>query len=250
MKEGSELTPNFWRAPTDNDMGASLQRRFAVWNNPEIKLVKLDKTIENGQAVVKAEYDIKAVTGKLFLTYKISNTGSILVTQQLVASKDAKVAEMFRFGMRLQMPYNFDISDYYGRGPIENYADRNHVTDLGLYKQTADEQFYPYIRPQETGNKTDIRWWKQVNTAGRGLLIRSEAPLSMSALHYTMESLDDGWDKDQRHSPEVPKSDATNLCIDQVQMGLGCVNSWGAWPRPEYRLPYKDYSFSFLLSPR
>jgi len=250
LMPGTEMTPNFWRAPTDNDMGASLQRKFAVWNNPEIKLVKLDKTIENGQAVVKAEYDIKAVSGKLFLTYKISNTGSILVTQQLVASKDAKVSEMFRFGMRLQMPYNFDLSDYYGRGPIENYVDRNHVTDLGLYKQTADEQFYPYIRPQETGNKTDIRWWKQVNTAGRGLMIRSEAPLSMSALHYTMESLDDGWDKDQRHSPEVPKSDATNLCIDQAQMGLGCVNSWGAWPRIEYRLPYKDYSFSFLLSPR
>jgi len=250
MKEGSELTPNFWRAPTDNDMGASLQRKFAVWNNPEIKLVKLDKAIENGQAVIKAEYDIKAVSGKLYLTYTISNTGSILVNQKLVASKDAKVAEMFRFGMRMQMPYNFDISDYYGRGPIENYIDRNHVTDLGLYKQTADEQFYPYIRPQETGNKTDIRWWKQVNIGGRGLMIRSEGPLSMSALHYTMESLDDGWDKHQRHSPEVPKSDALNLCIDQYQMGLGCINSWGAWPRPEYRLPYRDYSFTFLLSPR
>lgn len=250
MMPGTEMTPNFWRAPTDNDMGANLQRKFAVWNNPEIKLTKLDKTVENGQVVVKTEYEMKAVSGKLYLTYTISNTGSILVNQKLVASKDAKGAEMFRFGMRLQMPYSFDISDYYGRGPLENYADRNHVTDLGLYKQTADEQFYSYIRPQETGNKTDIRWWKQVNMAGRGLMIRSEAPLSMSALHYTMESLDEGWDKDQRHSPEIPKSDATNLCIDQVQMGLGCVNSWGAWPRLEYRLPYKDYSFSFLLLPR
>ncbi|MCX6307590.1 MAG: DUF4981 domain-containing protein, partial [Bacteroidia bacterium] len=250
MMPGTEMTPNFWRAPTDNDMGASLHRKFAVWNNPEIKLVKLDKTIDNGQVVVKAEYDMKAVSAKLFLTYRISNTGSILVNQQLVASKEAKVAEMFRFGMRLQMPYSFDISDYYGRGPIENYVDRNHVTDLGHYKQTADEQFYSYIRPQENGNKTDIRWWNQVNRAGRGLMIRSEAPLSMSALHYTMESLDDGWDKDQRHSTEIPQSDATNLCIDQAQMGLGCVNSWGAWPRPEYRLTYKDYSFSFLLLPK
>jgi len=249
MMPGTQMTPNFWRAPTDNDMGASLHRQFAVWNNPELQLVKLDKTIENGQVVVKAEYDMKAVSAKLFLTYQISNTGSMLVNQQLVASKDAKVSDMFRFGMRLQMPYSFDISDYYGRGPVENYVDRNHVTDLGLYKQTADEQFYSYIRPQETGNKTDIRWWKQVNRAGRGLMIHSEAPLSMSALHYSMESLDDGWDKDQRHSPEVPKSDATNVCIDQAQMGLGCVNSWGAWPRPEYRLPYKDYSFNFLLVP-
>jgi len=243
------MTPNFWRAPTDNDFGATLQRKLAVWNNPEMKLTKLENAIENGQVVVKAEYDINAVTGKLFLTYTINNTGSILVNQKLLAAKDAKVAEMFRFGMRLQMPYHFDCSNYYGRGPLENYVDRNHVTDLGLYQQTADEQFYPYIRPQETGNKTDIRWWKQVNAAGQGLLIRSDAPLSMSALHYTMESLDDGWQKDQRHSPEVPKSDATNVCIDQAQMGLGCVNSWGATPRPEYRLPYKDYSFSFLLLP-
>lgn len=250
MVEGSELKPNFWRAPTDNDMGAELHRKFKVWNNPEIKLVKLDKAVENSQVVVKAEYDIQAVSAKLYLTYTISNTGAILVNQKLVASKDAKVADMFRFGMRLQMPYNFDLSDYYGRGPIENYVDRNHVTDLGLYKQTADEQFYSYIRPQENGNKTDIRWWKQVNKGGRGLMIRSDAPLSMSALHYSMESLDDGWDKDQRHSPEIPKADATHLCIDQAQMGLGCVNSWGAWPRPEYRLTYKDYSFSFLLLPR
>jgi beta-galactosidase len=250
MVEGSELTPNFWRAPTDNDMGADLHRKFVVWRNPEIRLLKLDKGVENNQVVVKAEYDMKAVSAKLYLTYTISNTGAILVNEKLVASPDAKVAEMFRFGMRLQMPYNFDISDYYGRGPIENYVDRNHVTDLGLYRQTSDEQFYSYIRPQENGNKTDVRWWKQVNKGDRGLMIRSDAPLSMSALHYTMESLDDGWDKDQRHSPEVPKSDATNLCIDQAQMGLGCVNSWGAWPRPEYRLPYKDRSFSFLLMPR
>lgn len=250
LMEGSEMTPNFWRAPTDNDMGAELHRKFKVWNNPEIKLNKLDKAVENGQVVVKAEYEIKAVSAKLYLTYTINNTGSILVNQKMVATKDAKVSDMFRFGMRLQMPYNFEISEFYGRGPVENYSDRNDVTELGQYKLSVDEQFHPYIRPQETGNKTDIRWWKQVNKGGRGLMIRSEAPLSMSALHYTMESLDDGWDKDQRHSPEVPKSDATNVCIDQAQMGLGCVNSWGAWPRPEYRLTYKDYSFSFLLSPR
>ncbi|HET9571525.1 MAG TPA: glycoside hydrolase family 2 TIM barrel-domain containing protein [Bacteroidales bacterium] len=250
MMQGSEMTPNFWRAPTDNDMGAKLQIKYAVWNHPEIKLNQLDRTVENGQVVVKASYDIKAVGGKLYLTYTINNVGSILVNQKLIASKEVQASEMFRFGMRLQMPYNFDISDYYGRGPIENYIDRNHVTELGLYKQMADEQFYAYIRPQETGNKTDIRWWKQVNKAGNGLMIQSDAPLSMSALHYTMESLDDGLEKDQRHSPEVPKSDATNLCIDQVQMGLGCVNSWGALPRPEFRLPYQNYSFTFLLSPR
>jgi beta-galactosidase len=249
MQPGTEMTPNFWRAPTDNDMGANLQKNYAVWKDPGLTLTKLENVVEKELVVIKAEYEMKAVSGKLFLTYQISNTGILLVTQEMVAGKGSKVSEMFRFGMRLQMPYCFEISEYYGRGPIENYADRNHATDLGLFHQSVDEQFYSYIRPQENGNKTDIRWWKQLNIAGKGLRIRSDAPLSISALHYSMEDLDDEWDKDQRHSPEIPESDQTHLCIDQVQMGVGCVNSWGALPRSEYRLPYKDRKFSFLLIP-
>ena len=120
---------------------------------------------------------------------------------------------------------------------------------MGLYRQSVDDQFYSYIRPQETGTKTDIRWWKQLNAANQGLKIVAEAPFSASALHYTIESLDDGWDKDQRHSPEVEKANLTNLCIDKVQMGLGCVNSWGAWPLPQYQIPYGNYEFSFILTP-
>jgi beta-galactosidase len=249
MKAGSELKPNFWRAPTDNDMGAGLQKKYGVWKDPEIHLIKLDKEIEKDQAVIRAEYEMKSVNGRLFITYRINNEGAILVTQKLVAEKKDGVSEMFRFGMQLQMPYEYEFSDFYGRGPQENYADRNDVTPLGRYRLNADEQFHPYIRPQETGNKTDVRWWKQVNLSGRGLSIRSDAPLSMSALHYTVESLDDGVEKDQRHSPEIAKADLTNLCIDKVQMGLGCVNSWGAVPRREYRLPYQNYEFSFMLSP-
>ena len=156
---------------------------------------------------------------------------------------------MFRFGMRMTMPAGFETVEYYGRGPIENYSDRNHVTDLGIYRQSVDEQFYPYIRPQENGTKTDIRWWKQLNAAGRGLKIVAAAPFSASALHYSIESLDDGMDKQNSHSPEVAKSAQTFLCIDKAQMGLGCVNSWGALPLPEYQLPYGDYEFVFILSP-
>jgi len=193
---------------------------------------------------------LKAVSGKLFLTYRINNRGSLLVTQEMQAGKDAKVSEMFRFGMRLQMPRSYDISEYYGRGPVENYSDRNHSTYLGLYRQTMDEQFHAYIRPQETGNKTDVRWWKQLDRAGNGLQFRSDAPLSISALPYSMESIDDGVEKDQRHSPEVPESEWTCLSIDKVQMGLGCVNSWGAIPRPEYRIPYQDMKYSFIVQPQ
>ena len=249
MDEGAVLSPNFWRAPTDNDFGAGLQRKFAVWKNPELKLASFKWENVADQVQVTAEYEMKSVSARLNLTYVINNEGAVKVTQKMTADPQAKVSPMFRFGMQMQMPKSFETVEYYGRGPVENYSDRNHCTDLGLYRQSVDEQFYSYIRPQETGTKTDIRWWKQLNAAGRGLQIVAEAPFSASALHYTIESLDDGWEKGQSHSPEVKQADLTNLCIDKAQMGLGCVNSWGAWPLQQYQLPYGDYEFTFILTP-
>lgn len=249
MNEDAVLAPNFWRAPTDNDFGAGLQQKFAAWKNPGLKLTSFKWETVGDQVQVNAEYDMKNVSARLNLTYVINNKGAVKVTQKMTADQQAKVSSMFRFGMQMQMPKSFETIEYYGRGPIENYSDRNHVTDLGLYRQSVDEQFYSYIRPQETGTKTDIRWWKQLNSAGRGLQIVAEAPFSASALHYTIESLDDGWDKGQSHSPEVKQADLTNLCIDKAQMGLGCVNSWGAWPLKQYQLPYGDYEFTFILTP-
>lgn len=249
LNPGAQLTPNFWRAPTDNDYGAGLQHRYAVWKNPGLKLTSLKQSIENEQAIVQAEYEMKAVKGKLFLTYVINNEGAVKVTQKMEAGKEEKVSDMFRFGMQMQMPENFNEVEYYGRGPVENYADRNHSTLIGKYRQTVAEQFYPYIRPQETGTKTDLRWWRVLNISGKGLQFVGDAPFSASALNYSIESLDDGVQKDQRHSPEVAKAPFTNLCIDKVQMGLGCVNSWGTLPLEKYRVPYQDYEFSFILTP-
>ncbi|WP_303004496.1 glycoside hydrolase family 2 TIM barrel-domain containing protein [Bacteroides congonensis] len=249
IKKGSALTPNFWRAPTDNDFGAKIHQKYAAWKNPGLKLLSINHKMENGLIVISTEYDMRAVSAKLYLTYVINNSGTIKVTQKMVADKAAKVSPMFRFGMQMQMPDSFDAIEYYGRGPIENYSDRNHNTFLGIYRQSVDEQFYPYIRPQETGTKTDIRWWKQLNMSGDGVKVFSEIPFSASALHYTIESLDEGMEKRQGHSPEVPKAELTNLCIDKVQMGLGCIDSWSALPLPQYRLPYGDYEFTFVLSP-
>ncbi|MCS2283269.1 DUF4981 domain-containing protein [Bacteroides fragilis] len=249
LNPGAQLTPNFWRAPTDNDYGAGLQHRYAVWKNPGLKLTSLKQSIENEQTIVQAEYEMKAVKGKLFLTYVINNEGAVKVTQKMEAGKEEKVSDMFRFGMQMQMPENFNEVEYYGRGPVENYADRNHSTLIGKYRQTVAEQFYPYIRPQETGTKTDLRWWRVLNISGNGLQFVGDAPFSASALNYSIESLDDGVQKDQRHSPEVAKAPFTNLCIDKVQMGLGCVNSWGTLPLEKYRVPYQDYEFSFILTP-
>lgn len=249
LQEGEILSPNFWRAPTDNDYGAGLQNRWAVWKNPMPKLTTLHAKEENGLVHVTAEYAVEKVSAKLHLSYLINNEGTIKVTQKLVTSKDSKVPPMFRFGMQLCMPEGFETVEYYGRGPVENYSDRNSSMNLGIYHQSVDEQFYPYIRPQENGTRTDIRWWKILNAASCGLQITAESPFSASALHYTMESLDDGFTKDQRHSPEIEKSPLTYLCIDKAQMGLQGVNSWGGLPLPEYQLPYGDYEFTFILRP-
>lgn len=249
LKNEGQLTPNFWRAPTDNDYGAGLQNKYNVWRNPKIKLLSLGAKVVMDDVVVTAQYEMPEVSSELSLVYVINKEGAIKVTQKMKVTNGSKVSNMFRFGMQMQMPYEAEYSKFYARGPFENYSDRKSSAFLGVYNQTADEQLYSYIRPQETGTKSDVRWWKQLDKGRRGILIKSDQVFSASALHYSIESLDDGNQKDQRHTPQVPKADYTNLCIDKVQMGLGCVNSWGAIPLSKYLVPYQDYEFSFILQP-
>lgn len=249
LEDNSKLTPNFWRAPTDNDMGAKINNKYVMWKSPVIKLQKLDKCYQDEILTVIAEYIMEPMKATLRLTYVINNEGVIKVTQEMIADKTVEATDFFRFGMQMQLQKAFDQIEYYGRGPAENYIDRKNAMDIGIYKQTVDEQFYPYIRPQETGTRTDIRWWKQTNKRGKGLLFVSGSPFSASALHYSIKSLDDGEKKEQRHSELIPQVDNVNVCIDKVQMGVGCINTWGALPMEEYRLHYGDYKFSFVMKP-
>ena len=250
LEDGHQLTPNFWRAGTDNDYGAGLQKLYKVWKNPTIKLTeKLKAEAANGIVNVTANYEMPEVNATLTLTYAINGKGEIKVTQAMRTTEGAKVPDMYRFGMQLPMPAKMEYSHFYGRGPIENYIDRKNSTFLGIYNQTADEQAYPYIRPQETGTKSDMRWWKQTNKGGKGIMIVADAPFYASALHYSIESLDEGDEKRNAHFPEVEPIDYTNLLIDSEHMGLGCVTSWGHVPLDEYLLHYKDRSFTFLISP-
>ena len=249
IEKGKALTPNFWRAPTDNDYGAKLQQKYSVWKNPVLQLTSLNHETKDGLLTVSAEYKMKPMPAKLYLTYTINEEGAVKVTQKMVADKGSRTPNMFRFGMSLPVPSDFSNIAYYGRGPIENYSNRNHATDIGIYRQTVDEQFYPYIRPQENGTKTDIRWWKQLDAGGFGLEFVADAPFSASALNYTMESLDEGWEKSQGHSQEIPEAGFVSLLIDKVQMGLACIDSWSAVPEKEFMLPFKDYEFTFIMRP-
>lgn len=250
MLEGGALTPNFWRAPTDNDFGAGTQNKYAVWKKPKMKLLSLDSNAEGNLLKVTAVYELKAIAATLNLAYTIAPDGAVMITQKLTTTPGTQVPNMYRFGMQMQLPEQFDHITYYGRGPWENYNDRLSSAAIGLYNQSVDEQYYPYMRPQETGTKSDVRWWTLMNNRHRrGLHFISGTPFSASALHYTQESLDDGTNKDQRHSPEVKKALLTNFCLDKVQSGLACENSWGALPRKEYQVPYGDYEFTFMMIP-
>ena len=253
LGEGGTLKPNFWRAPTDNDMGANLQKKFKVWKNPQMNLKNIDvkKDKKANTVTIVTSFDMPEVQGQMDITYLVfANTGSVKVTEDFKATEGAKVSDMFRFGMLLQMPYSMEKSTYYGRGPIENYSDRKDCMRIAIYNDEADNQYFPYIRPQESGTKSDIRWWKQTDATGLGLQVKSCAPFYASALHFDTEELDDGDEKEQRHSFDLKKSKFTNLFLDAAHMGVGGENSWGAWPLEKYRIHYGNKTFNFVLIPQ
>ena len=253
LGEGGTLKPNFWRAPTDNDMGAGLQKKFKAWKNPQMNLKNIDvkKDKKTNSVTILTSFDMPEVQGQMDITYVVfANTGAVKVTEDFKATEGAKVSDMFRFGMLMQMPYTMEKSNYYGRGPIENYSDRKDCMRIGVYTDDADNQYFPYIRPQESGTKSDIRWWKQTDATGLGLQVKSCTPFYASAIHFDTEELDDGDDKEQRHSFDQKKSKFTNLFLDSAHMGVGGENSWGAWPLEKYRVHYGNKTFTFTLIPQ
>lgn len=253
LGEGGTLMPNFWRAPTDNDMGAGLQKKFQAWKNPQMNLKNIDvkKDKKTNSVTILTSFDMPEVQGQMDITYVVfANTGAVKVTEDFKATEGAKVSDMFRFGMLMQMPYTMEKSNYYGRGPIENYSDRKDCMRIGVYTDDADNQYFPYIRPQESGTKSDIRWWKQTDATGLGLQVKSCTPFYASAIHFDTEELDDGDDKEQRHSFDLKKSKFTNLFLDSAHMGVGGENSWGAWPLEKYRVHYGNKTFTFTLIPQ
>ena len=252
LLDRQSVTPEFWRAPTDNDYGAWLQRRFAVWKRPEMKL----KDCKVGDNSVAATFEMPGVNATLTMTYTLQENGEVVVNEHFVPGPTqdgkAEVPPMFRYGMQLQMPKGFDTVEYYGRGPVENYSDRNSSEFLGLYSNNVSDEYYPYVRPQESGNHTDVRWFSVTDGKGRGLEFYSDAPMEASALHFLTEDLDDGPIKEKawgHHSGDLVEKPLTQVHIQQRQMGLGCVNSWGAWPRQEYLIPGKERSFTFVIRP-
>ena len=255
LAEGSFIRPSFWRAQTDNDFGAlsyrksKLYNQMKIWKNPQFRLKEISFEQGEGLVTVHTVIQMPQAQAVLALDYVINNAGEISVTYSFDASEGVDMPMMMRFGMRFSAPSDFDRLKFYGRGPGENYCDRKASTFVGLYDQMVSDQYYPYIRPQESGTHSDLRWWHLSQISGWGVTVSSDSVFSASALPYTVEALDEGYAKHQTHSPEVEQSEYTEVCIDKLQMGLGCIDSWKTLPHKDYLIPYADYTFRFRLSP-
>ena len=251
LKFRESMTPEFWRAPTDNDYGASLQKKMRVWKNPQMNLKSFDKSESKDSVVLTANFEMPEVKAELMLRYRINAAGEVAVTEKMTTDKEAKIADLFRYGMQLQMPASFSKLEYYGRGPEENYIDRHSSSFIGKYEANVKDEYYPYVRPQESGNHTDIRYFSIFNpTTGKGITFEGYAPMECSAIPYLVEDLDAGIEKEHawgQHSGDLVEKGLVQLHIQQRQFGLGCIDSWGASPMEKYRMHYQDRCFSFVI---
>jgi len=252
MEKGFALKPNFWRPPTDNDFGAGLQQKLQNWKRAsyEYELTSLLSENEGKTTKITATYNLPYVNAVLNIVYRVADSGQIDVTQTMKHQElTAKIPMLPKFGMQLVLPESYEQVNWYGRGPGENYQDRKESTFIGLYQSTVKDQVHPYVRPQESGNKSDVRWFTLTSSNGTGLKFSSGASLNFTARPFLDGDLDDGIAKKQSHSGSLKPRPYTVLSIDLQQMGLGCIDSWGALPMEAYRLNYQDYNYQFTITP-
>jgi beta-galactosidase len=244
--------PYFWRAPTDNDFGNQMPNKLGFWRSAH-HLLKVDTVMvhpQNAAGVqIECRHTMTAVNVPYKLVYELRNDGSIKVTADIDFG-NSKLPEMPRFGMRMFLPREYASIEFYGRGPWENYSDRKTASFLGWYQQTADEQFVAnYIRPQENGYRTDVRWVQFSGADNHGVKIIGLQPICFSALPYMAEDLDPGNSKKQQHPSDLNERKFLSVHIDLNQRGVGGDNSWGALPHAEYLLTEKKYSYSYIIEP-
>ncbi len=251
IAEGKDIRPNFWRAATDNDMGAGLQWKYRLWRNPEMKLISCKATEQKeGNIQVTTLIELTQLKAQLRIEYQIEADGTIVYKQTLSTDPSAKdMPALFRYGLRIPMPKHYNEIEYFGYGPYENYSDRTTSQLIGQYKAKVSDLYYSYIRPQETGARAGLRHYRVQTPGGQGIEFSANYPLQASALEYSIEELDGFPRKSQRHGALVKASGFTDVLVDRYHMGLGCYNSWGALPQAQYQLPYKNYDMEVVIRP-
>ncbi len=241
------LIPNFWRAPTDNDNGNRMPRRLGIWRRAgqDRKVDKVSSEQISPQVVrITAEAALDVAEGwKYTSVYTVFGSGDIIVSGSIGPGAELSI-NLPRFGMQMAIPGEFSTMSWFGRGPHESYWDRKTGSAVGLYSGPVEEQFHPYVRPQETGNKTEVRWVALTNKDGAGLLAVGMPLLSASAWPFTMDDLEKA-----THINELPRRETITVNLDYKQMGVGGDDSWGARTHPEYTLPPKAYNYRFRLRP-
>lgn len=240
---------NFWRALTDNEFGEWMQYSSRIWESAGHNTMYTYKGSEETADGFSADYEVKlrGIEAKVDITYTVNKDGSLTTSARYSALSD-DLPEMPRFGMLMTLSRNYNDFTWYGRGPHENYVDRKHDTFMGIWSGKVEEQAFEYYRPQETGNKTDVRWLTLKNNNGNGIKIDGAQPLSVSATNNRPEDLDPGMTKKQQHWSDVLPRNEVVLCVDLFQRGVGGLQSWGATPLDEYRFMDKEYSYSYTIS--
>lgn len=250
IKEG--LRANFWRPVTDNDMGNDMNVTLREWRNAgkEAKLVSMEHKSVNGEVYeVVSRYKLPVAESDLVIKYDFSGKGYLDINCTFIPSNDT-LPLMPRFGVTLTLNGQYDNIEWFGRGPHENYIDRNTSSFVGLYRGSVADQYFGYDRPQENGNKTDVRWMCLINKRGEGLKAVGHPYISSSAYLFPNEDLDEPGDKkSQRHISDIVPKDMVTWNIDFKQMGVGGDTSWGAYPHQQYLIPAERMNFSFRLYP-
>lgn len=241
--------PDFWRAPTDNDFGNRMPEISHVWQlagqNKQLK--SFDVKSSETEIIISVKYVLSDVSSPYSIIYTVLPDGTVKVKASWEAGR-TDLPEIPRFGMRMQLVPEFDNFTYYGRGAWENYSDRNTASFIGIYNSTVAEQQFDYIRPQENGNHTDVRWLTLTNKSGIGIKIKGLQPLSVKAAHNTANDLDFGVTKKNTHPSDIVPRKAIYLNVDFLQRGLGGDNSWGRLPHEPYRLLKNDYEYEYEIS--
>jgi len=243
--------PNYWRAPTDNDFGNGMDKRCAIWKEMSNERNILDFTVSQPdyQTVeVDVLYGFPDNDVIHHTKFKVYATGDVIVSNEIDPGSSV-LPEMPKFGMKMQLPEILENLAWFGRGPHENYQDRNSSAFVDLYQSKTSEQYYPYVRPQENGYKTDVRWLSLTDYQGIGIIVTGMPKVSFSALNYSIEDLDQGTRKNYRHTNDLHPGDFVELMVDYKQMGVGGDDSWWARPHKEYQLPAEKYSYSFRMRP-
>jgi beta-galactosidase len=245
----SGLEPYFWRAPTDNDLGNSMQKRTSIWRNAgrELKIKEVTHSIENNVVSIQVLSGHGSTKTELKTNYSIFGNGSMKVNHDLLSTHPQN-PEIPRFGMRMSLTGNFTYLNWYGRGPHESYWDRKSSAAIGYYSGNVWEQTFPYVRPQETGNKTDVRWMA-VSNGDIGIMIKGSPVFDGSIHQYPYEDLDHVPHGQKHGKLDLRPKDQIDWLIDYKQMGVGGDNSWGATPHSQYILNPSPISFSFTLIP-